>query len=85
VNQHGVNLSLKEKTELFWFLQLQFLEMNQWHLRTSFWAIQSLPVYKPNKITYKLKNKVDGTYQYDEETRQCLATHLAIQLSGVEE
>jgi hypothetical protein len=77
--------TLRQQTEIFWLLQLQLLEMSRWHLRLTFWSIQHLPTYKKNKITHKLSSKVDHTWNYDEETRQCLATHIALQLAGVEE
>jgi hypothetical protein len=85
LGKREANAALRQQTETFWLLQLQLLEMSRWHLRLTFWSIQHLPTYKKNKITHKLSSKVDHTWNYDEETRQCLATHIALQLAGVEE
>lgn len=76
---------MKERTEMFWYLQLQFLNMTNVDLHNLFWAVRGSVIYKKNKYTEKLSNIVQLTYSYDNDTRDCLATHLALQLAGIEE
>lgn len=84
----------KQQTEMFWLLQLQFMQMDIDDLLSTYIAVKSLAMYVPNSKTEKI-NEILNNYArivhsgasrtvFDEEI-PCIATHLALQLAGVEE
>lgn len=75
---------LRQQTEMFWLLQLQLLEMNSKRLFAIWIILINSNLYRGNKHTYKFVNKAMDE-KLTEEDRQCLATHLALQLAGIEE
>lgn len=91
VNSKYVNyieqMNLNDQTIQFWNLQFQFLELNSWDLFSMYISIRNNTVYRPTKLTQKLDRlSVDWRDKpIKEKERQCLATHLALQLAGVEE
>ena len=75
---------LREQTEQFWHLQLQFLEVTSLFLSLHFRQLAQLEIYVPNKHTEKIRTYTSGLGMcMSEEQRQCVATHLALQLSGL--
>lgn len=81
---------LEEKTIVFWNLQLQFLELDKITLFKLFNGVvanalhnkQSLKIYRELP---KLSSGIVCLASITEEQRQCIATNLAVILSGVEE
>lgn len=69
----------------FWHLQLQFFEMDELSLTDLFTGIKHSDIYKRNKFTKKFEKMMDYSYSMSQDDMECLATHLALQLSGVEE
>jgi hypothetical protein len=81
--------ALRQQTEMFWLLQLQFMSMNRTS-ESSFntlWGLYFSPLYKPNKHTRKIKKIMFDSVrrQWTEDEFNCLCTHFALQLAGVEE
>jgi uncharacterized membrane protein (DUF106 family) len=75
---------LREQTEQFWHLQLQFLEVTSLGLSLHFRQLVQYEIYSENKHTKKIRNYTSGLgICMTEEQRQCVATHLALQLSGL--
>jgi hypothetical protein len=76
---------LDEQTCHFWHLQLQFFDMDELSLFDLFTGIKHSSIYKKNKFTEKFEKMLDVSYQMSEKDIECLSTHLALQLSGIEE
>lgn len=82
----------KELTTNFWNVQLQLLEMYPGSLLNLLSSMVESGVYKRTSKSKKF-GKITKTgfvpsrthFLMGEEDRQCLATHLALQLAGVEE
>lgn len=64
---------LREKSEMFWFLQVQFLEMSH----------NTLSALSAHLWVSGMRNEPISQKVY--ENREALATHLALQFAGVEE
>lgn len=80
--------AVDDQTVMFWHLQLQFMQMQVYHLGCTWNSVTTLPTYCRNEHTTKacviaLKALTKG-YLTDKD-RECLATHISIQLSGIEE
>lgn len=81
--------ALRQQTEMFWLLQLQFMSMDR--ASESFfnimWGLYVSPLYEPNKHTRKIKKIMFDSVrrQWTEDEFNCLCTHFALQLAGVEE
>lgn len=79
---------LKQQTEMFWYLQLQFLSMSRFSIGAIALYYFGSGMYKPNIKTQKAKRLADAarwdTFHYTKEDHECLATHLALQLAGIE-
>lgn len=77
---------LRQQTEMFWFLQMQFLSMNEmyfWHIARSLMAAD---VYVVNDFSKKIEGLMNMPVTYwTEDDFACLCTHFALQLSGIEE
>lgn len=84
--------TLRQQTETFWLLQLQMLEKSTFMLQMELLHLFHSRTYVKNKHTKKFGECVFNFFHfhklpqdYTENERQCLATHLALQSSGVEE
>lgn len=81
--------TLRQQTEMFWLLQLQFLAMSRYDLGHIAMFYMTTPNYRSNTKTERAKNLADSARswpcEYTQEDHNCLATHLALQLAGVEE
>lgn len=82
-----------DQTVMFWYLQLQFMEMEFNDLLSVYVSIKCSPTYVVNKHTSKINDIMDdyarslyssAKVSFDDKI-PCLATHLALQLSGIEE
>jgi hypothetical protein len=73
---------LERQTETFWTIQLSLLEMSSYTLILLFNRYQHDGMYVKNKYTKKLQQL--KIFSISEEDRQCLATHLALQLCGID-
>jgi hypothetical protein len=72
--------------EIFWFLQLQFLVRSSMSLADVFNGIRYGGMYEENKHTKKMIGLLGkDPYMWTNEEHDCLATHLAVVLSGIEE
>jgi hypothetical protein len=83
---------LKQQTETFWLLQLQMLERSVFMLQMELITLAQSGLYKKNSHTKKFGKFVFNYFHfhklpqdYTEDDHNCLATHLALQLAGVEE
>lgn len=77
---------LQQQTEMFWNLQLQFFEMNDIQLITTFAAYWASDNYVYNKHSNKVLDIHNGFIDHPflpYWEHECLATHLALQLSGL--
>lgn len=80
---------LHQQTEMFWYLQLQFLSID----KTSEAAYNTLtgiyfsPMYTYNKFTRKIRQILFESHWrgWTDEEFACLCTHFALQLAGIEE
>lgn len=84
------NDTLRQQTETFWLLQMQFLSMNIDAEGTFnlLYGIRYSDLYKKNKHTSKIDKKLHNRYWktgWKEGDFECLCTHFALQLAGVEE
>jgi hypothetical protein len=79
------NQELQRRTEMFWALQIQFMELSDYGLCSVYVNIMNrINLNKIQSKNYKLAlNKLGFTLFPDEKA--CLATSLAVHLSGVEE
>lgn len=81
--------ALRQQTEMFWLLQLQFLSID----KTSESAYNTLsgiyfsPMYNNNKFTRKIRQILFESHWrgWTDGEFACLCTHFALQLAGVEE
>lgn len=75
---------LKEKTELFWYLQMQFLDTQEFVIsqimRRMLSSNQYIEHYYYTSIIKRLLNRENPT----QEEFECICTHLALQLSGAD-
>jgi response regulator RpfG family c-di-GMP phosphodiesterase len=80
---------LKQQTETFWLLQMQFMELTSFVLASLMQDLLDSGSYRANRHTNRAKKILDKVYRrgWDVTTGDtyCLATHLALQLAGVEE
>ena len=83
---------LLQQTLMFWDLQLQFFQVNIYGLFRIMSVLKRSKLYVENKyskkmeriLTKMLKERLKST-EISEEDKQCVATHLALQLAGIEE
>jgi hypothetical protein len=84
--------SIDDQTIMFWTLQLQFMEMDIRDLLSMYISIKSLPTYIENSHTSKMNGIMDNESRFwsgnkeakpTEDDRQCLLTHISLQLSGL--
>ena len=73
---------LERQTQTFWTIQLTLLELDGPNLALIHAAMMSSCMYKRNKYTEKLQSL--KMFSMSEKNRQCLATHLALQLCGID-
>lgn len=74
------------QTEMFWYLQLQFLARSSISLADAFNGLRYGGMYNINKHTKKMILLLGkDPYTWTQEEHDCLATHLAVHLSGIEE
>lgn len=73
---------LERQTETFWTIQLTLLELNSGSLGIILISLLASDVYRRNKYTKKMEDL--DMFSMSEEDRQCLATHLALQLCGID-
>ena len=77
--------TIDEQTIMFWNLQLQFMARSSDSLLDVYEGLRFGGMYKNNKYTQKMEQLRHRYGQlFTEEEHNCLATHLALQLSGVE-
>lgn len=69
---------------MFYYLQLQFLNMDQLSLLDIFSGLKYSDIYIKNKFTKKFEALFEKMDDLTKEEMECLATHLAVQLSGME-
>lgn len=91
IQQEDAAKLLQQQTETFWLLQFQFLSMDK-DSECAFnmlYGIRYSDLYKKNRYTHRidktlhtLRWKMDT---WTEEQFECLCTHFALQLAGVEE
>jgi hypothetical protein len=74
---------LEQQTRMFWTVQLTLLELDGPSLALMLASLLSSDTYRRNKYTEKLQSL--EMFDMSEKDRQCLATHLALQLCGIEE
>lgn len=74
---------LRHQTISFWNLQLNLLAMDSLNVGIIFNALLSSSIYKRNKYTKKLEEL--DVFSLTEKQHQCLCTHIALQLCGIEE
>lgn len=73
-----------EQTVMFWNLQLQFMERSFESLKDVYKGLRYGSMYVQNSHTGKMDRLLHQNV-CSEEDRLCLATHLALQLSGIKE
>jgi hypothetical protein len=73
---------LEQQTRMFWIVQLTLLELDGASLAVMLASLLSSNTYKRNKYTEKLQSL--EMFTMSEKDRQCLATHLALQLCGID-
>jgi hypothetical protein len=73
---------LERQTETFWIVQLTLLELNSGSLGLILTSLLASDMYRRNKYTKKMEDL--EMFSMSEEDRQCLATHLALQLCGID-
>lgn len=73
----------------FWYLQLQFLQLSKHKLLSLFYLMRHSEIYIPTKHTIKFDEKyLLRSVDYREISQkdfECLATHLALQMAGINE
>ena len=81
-------MNLRNQTCHFWHIQLQFFQLSKHKLISIFYSIRHSEMYIPNKYTSKFDQKyIFTSVDYNEISQkdlECLATHLALQLAGIE-
>ena len=89
IMRDGINkldAELRRKTEIFWLLQLQFLARSSASLADIFNGIRYGSMYSESQYTKKLIYLLGkDPYLWTEEEHDCLATHLAVHLSNIED
>lgn len=75
--------TLDEQTIMFWNLQLQFMEMDEVALTNIFDEYDLEDFIKENEYTKKARSISQKKWDLTEDEHNCLATHLALQLSGL--
>lgn len=73
----------------FWNLQLQLFQFSKYEIVQMYYLLRGSDIYVKNKFTVKndlkyLVNSISFS-EINEEDMYCLATHIALQLSGLEE
>lgn len=84
---------LRQQTEMFWLLQLQFMQMSPYNLLSMYDSIRYTSAYRENEMTRKMTQLLRVSTEVFSESnhltlmaeRDCIATHLALQFAGVEE
>ena len=83
---------LLQQTLMFWDLQLQFFQINIYGLFRIMSVLKRSKLYVENKYSKKMEKILTKmlkerlrSIDASEENRQCVATHLALQLAGIEE
>lgn len=83
-----LNPTIDEQTIMFWNLQLQFMSMDRFYLGCVALYHMSSSTYVRNSYSNKAKRLSNyarwESCKFTENQHNCLATHLALQLSGVE-
>lgn len=78
---------VKNKTIHFWNLQLQFMVLDRFSLGCIALYYIGNGAYKLNEYTRKMKALSDkarwSELKFTQDEHDCLATHLALQLSGL--
>ena len=84
--------NLLQQTLMFWDLQLQFFQINIYGLFRIMSVLKRSKLYVENKYSKKMEKILTKmlkerlrSIDASEENRQCVATHLALQLAGIEE
>lgn len=89
IAQQEADEALRQQTEMFWLLQLQFLNMdkNSEHAFNVFFGILCSPIYKKNAFTDRMRFFMFevGLYNVSQEEFECLCTHFALQLAVIKE
>lgn len=73
---------LYEQTLMFWNLQLQFMSMDQHDLRVIMDFYMETKIYVRNNYSKRVRRLLN-TLVWTEDDHNCVATHLALQLSGL--
>jgi hypothetical protein len=83
------DFELRQQTEAFWLFQLQMLELPSYTLKSIFTGLRQSGTYRTNDYTRKMEDIcqrcANSWYIMAEEDRMCLATHIALQMAGIEE
>lgn len=78
---------IDDQTIMFWNLQLQFMEMDRFRLGCMVMYYMGSGVYQSNEYTNKISKLSDKArwldHSFTQDEHECLATHLALQLSGL--
>lgn len=82
-------MDLNNQTCHFWHLQLQLLQLSTHKLLHIYYSVRFSNIYVPNEHT----NKFDEKYTFrsvdyaeiSQKDFECLATHLALQMAGINE
>lgn len=80
---------MNKQTCQFWHLQLQLFQLSPYNLVGMYYNLRYSSTYVFNKYTTKfdlkyIENSIDYN-NFSENDSMCLATHLALQLSGIDE
>ena len=76
--------TIDDQTIHFWNLQLQFMEMEYRYLLRLLSNLRNSGLYRRNEFSKSIFQKALKKYPTLRD-RMCLATHLAAQMSGIEE
>lgn len=86
IAQQEAEEALRQQTEMFWLLQLQFMARSSQSLADIFNGIRYGALFVRNKHAIKMEKLLGiDPFLWTEEQHNCLATHLALQLAQVEE
>lgn len=78
--------ALRQQTEMFWLLQLQFLSNYPMWVMPIFRGLFHSDSYVKTKFSNKIhKILIQDDLDLSHEQFECLCTHFALQLAGVEE
>lgn len=81
-------IDLEFKSIHFWHLQLQFLASFPKSVALSYASYIASDMYKANSFTSNVINitaKISAGYEVPHKDFECLCTHFALQLAGIEE